>query len=602
MKNLFWILLIVFLLGLGGAAQTDPVFRVRSELIPVYVTVTDGKDRPVRQLTASDFRIFENGVEQTVELFEELQWLSPGRTSRPPNPHSAEDEKGEAAEAVEAANEPPMARIAEHRFVVIRFDGLIGTHYSNGRYGVGYDQEAGPAGGFRRTHLTARDVKRAQAAAREFVKWMDPENDYAAVSWSNLISEFSRDRERLLELIDMITPGKTEQIGADLNVAAEAWTEESTETLPAATRADGNAAAVLSANDSYADIFDPIPTQDAFFSETRQLTVSSHLEVSDLVSRLKHLRGRKVLLFFGDGLPEVSREDKNLRRFDPRYNARVFNDAGFTVYALSPRGMTTSAPYIPMHRSAIRGASYSPRARSQAVFHIPSNSGLDNIYLRRWTETTGGKAYYNRNNLEKGVREALDSLSHSYLLAYRSTSPEPDSKYRQIRVEVGEDSKLAVRHRGGYFATAPSGDEVRERTLATAMLSPSRFQEFPLETWVEADAAQSELRFQVSFPFQNIKLHETVAPGPKKGEFVPRYFQEIHIFVAAFSKSGAYLGSYEKPFFLDLGEEQLQSLREQNATLERTLRTQSGEAPAALKTVVVVGQNEQVAVDVLELR
>ena len=58
-----------FLLAADAGAQT-PVFRVEVDVVPVAVTVTDGEGRFVTDLTARDFLLFENGVEQEITVFD----------------------------------------------------------------------------------------------------------------------------------------------------------------------------------------------------------------------------------------------------------------------------------------------------------------------------------------------------------------------------------------------------------------------------------------------------------------------------------------------------------------------------------------------------
>ena len=58
-----------FLLAADAGAQT-PVFRVEVDVVPVAVTVTDGKGRFVTDLTVRDFILFENGVQQEIAVFD----------------------------------------------------------------------------------------------------------------------------------------------------------------------------------------------------------------------------------------------------------------------------------------------------------------------------------------------------------------------------------------------------------------------------------------------------------------------------------------------------------------------------------------------------
>ena len=54
----------------SDAAAPVPVFRSGANLVPLSVTVTDSTKQFVKGLTASDFSVFEDGVEQDVKFFE----------------------------------------------------------------------------------------------------------------------------------------------------------------------------------------------------------------------------------------------------------------------------------------------------------------------------------------------------------------------------------------------------------------------------------------------------------------------------------------------------------------------------------------------------
>src|SRR5262245_981635 len=50
--------------------QTEPVFRVNVRLVNVFATVTDSHGAPIAGLTKDDFRILEDGVQQTISVFD----------------------------------------------------------------------------------------------------------------------------------------------------------------------------------------------------------------------------------------------------------------------------------------------------------------------------------------------------------------------------------------------------------------------------------------------------------------------------------------------------------------------------------------------------
>jgi Ca-activated chloride channel homolog len=71
--------LLVLLVSAVAAQQQSPspdpasehqVFRTGTNLVPLNVTVTDVNKQFVKGLTAADFAVFEDGIEQTVQFFE----------------------------------------------------------------------------------------------------------------------------------------------------------------------------------------------------------------------------------------------------------------------------------------------------------------------------------------------------------------------------------------------------------------------------------------------------------------------------------------------------------------------------------------------------
>jgi Ca-activated chloride channel family protein len=57
-------------LALTGPVAAQQKFKVRTESVPVYVTVTDSSKRLVPDLTLEDFEVLDNGKPQTINVFE----------------------------------------------------------------------------------------------------------------------------------------------------------------------------------------------------------------------------------------------------------------------------------------------------------------------------------------------------------------------------------------------------------------------------------------------------------------------------------------------------------------------------------------------------
>lgn len=59
--------------AVAPAQERDEVIRVDTELAAFEVTVTDRDGRPIRDLKAGDFRVFEDGVERRVDFFQPIR-------------------------------------------------------------------------------------------------------------------------------------------------------------------------------------------------------------------------------------------------------------------------------------------------------------------------------------------------------------------------------------------------------------------------------------------------------------------------------------------------------------------------------------------------
>lgn len=66
-------LLLVFFSTTAAAQDTDQVERIDTELVAFEVTVTDKSGRPVPNLRAEDFRVFDGGVERSIDFFEPIK-------------------------------------------------------------------------------------------------------------------------------------------------------------------------------------------------------------------------------------------------------------------------------------------------------------------------------------------------------------------------------------------------------------------------------------------------------------------------------------------------------------------------------------------------
>ena len=93
--------------------------------------------------------------------------------------------------------------------------------------------------------------------------------------------------------------------------------------------------------------------------------------------------------------------------------------------------------------------------------------------LMELSERTGGKTYYNRNDLDVAMAEAIEDKRTSYTLGFYLGDEERDGRFHRLEVHVNRPH-LELHYRQGYYA---GGDRNMDRTrrkaeLDSALLSP----------------------------------------------------------------------------------------------------------------------------------
>jgi hypothetical protein len=89
---------------------------------------------------------------------------------------------------------------------------------------------------------------------------------------------------------------------------------------------------------------------------------------------------------------------------------------------------------------------------------------------------TGGRAYYNSNDLAKGFRDAVNDSAEYYMLGYYLDRSKTKSGWRKLGVKVKRDH-VEVRARSGFFVTNATVDPENSRNsdLSSALQSPLDF-------------------------------------------------------------------------------------------------------------------------------
>lgn len=195
-------------------------------------------------------------------------------------------------------------------------------------------------------------------------------------------------------------------------------------------------------------------------------------QLRGLVEQLGTVAGKRTIILISDGFtiqpghdlfelisiylndPKIAVQDPQAR-IDSEMDAvlRQADARSVTFYTLDSRG----AYVVPPGGYDLTGPPMSSKTAPRVMPEIQSQENTSAVErddgLRELAEATGGLFFGNSNDALKGIRRAFADGRAYYLLAYTSSNPATDGKFRKIQV-VMDQKNLRVRARQGYWAPA----------------------------------------------------------------------------------------------------------------------------------------------------
>jgi len=189
-----------------------------------------------------------------------------------------------------------------------------------------------------------------------------------------------------------------------------------------------------------------------------------------IANHLERLPGRKNLIWvagsfpawFNRGsVPALEKLRSGHNNFDPEIAraARALDNASLAIYPVDARGLVAPEEFSPDRGSISR--------------ELPGPGSREFGAMRELAERTGGRAFYNTNDIRGAIRQAADDSRVTYVLGFYPAHSAWDGRFREIKVRVKRPG-LQVRHRRGYFALPEESSEesYRRGILDAAMWSP----------------------------------------------------------------------------------------------------------------------------------
>ncbi len=418
------------------SAQAPPVFKTTARDVVLDVVVTKGNGEAVTGLGKQDFEVTEDGQVQTVDFFEEhtaTEAVTNIAPEMPPLPAGA------------STNVPPAA--AGDAVNVLLLDSL---------------------------NTAPQDQANVHREILDFLKKMKPGTRMAIFTLGaklRFVQGFTTDSSVLLASLKQGEQG--EKHG---RTRSDAASDASEIAELQAMQASSFAIATLQAEQANARATD----QAARAAMTFQA-------LTYLAQYLSGVPGRKNLLWFASTFPVVifpSQEETKSIEKNPalrgtmertKETADLFTSAQISIYPIGAGGMMTehlmeadtSAPGAPGATGRI--------ASGGDTNMTPYNEGAGERAevvneMEQLAASTGGKAFYNTNDLNGAMEKAIDDGANYYTIGYSPTEKTMDGSFRRIDVKVTHGKyKLAYRH--GYNAEErPAAEALAKVNPLTALL------------------------------------------------------------------------------------------------------------------------------------
>jgi hypothetical protein len=166
------------------------------------------------------------------------------------------------------------------------------------------------------------------------------------------------------------------------------------------------------------------------------------------------------------GAGAQAEEQRNIHGAEIREAESQLASAGVALYPVDLHGLVSG-----MESSASReGSTFSDSAMSDRA--NARVSSLDAVHgtMEEVAAETGGKAYFNENEINQGIALAASDEKASYSLGYYPENKKWDGKLRNIKVKVAQGD-TEIRYRKGYFAIEPGSvkDHNYEQDVASAL-------------------------------------------------------------------------------------------------------------------------------------
>jgi VWFA-related protein len=479
--------------------DTAPTFKVRVNLVLVRVVVRDPKGNIVSDLKRDDFQLFDNRKPQAITSFSvetpesHMVPVTTADSSAPPDP-----------DAVKAAASLPQ------RFVSVVFD----------------DQ-----------HLEMQDVMFVRQATTKFLDSLAASDRVGIYSTSGQTTqEFTDDRDALRKTLLGILPRSPTRgfqqcpdmsyYEADLienkhdpqavqiatqDAIACAFGGDQTQAQSAQAMAISTAAMVTSTEDS--------STEYAL----------RHME--QIMRRLGTMPGQRVMLFVSPGFLTSTLFSEFTNVVDSATKANI------VINTIDARGLYT--PDMGDIANPSSGGNFATSG-IRGTYALAAQTAQDDV-LAQFADGTGGTFFHNRNDLDRGMKEAAAAPSITYLLGFSPQNLKLDGALHTIKVSLTKKNNYQIQARHGYYAPRHVVDPVEsaKQEIQEAIFSQDEIRDLPVDLHTQFfKTTPTDARLAVLTHLEIKGMHFRKADGRNR--------DNITVATAIFDENGNFITGGEK--------------------------------------------------------
>jgi hypothetical protein len=330
---------------------------------------------------------------------------------------------------------------------------------------------------------------------------------------------------------------------------------------------------------SFSPYADPVAAMDSFVeygdAVEAQFRQSNAIETTmngflGIAWSLSGVPGRKSLIWATGGFPFAIDSPSTVPGgyLSQLYERTMLalNEAEVSVYPVDIRGLMNNSLFADASSTRVVTGLNASRALTNRGWLQQSKFDT----LNDFADMTGGRAFYNTNDIAGSFQRAADDGSSYYLLGYYLDTHNNHPGWRSLKVKLGRKD-VEVRARTGFFVTNATMNPMisRNSDMASALHSPIEGTGVPVTVqWVSlaADGDKKKATFMAHMPAGSLT-------------FDPAGHDQLNFDFAAlaYDKNGKEAGQAAQNFTRPIPADQLASVRANGVGFRNALELSPGQ-------------------------